>query len=315
MKGDIHTMKLSLIIPVYNEDKVLLETYKRIKSVFSNSSLNLEFIFINDGSKDESLATLKSLKELDSRIVIISFSRNFGHQAAVSAGIKYCTGDYAVILDADLQDPPGEIPLMLQKAFDQSANVVYGKRENRLGESWIKKTAASVFYRFINKMSETDLPLDTGDFRLIDRKVINAFNSLEEKQKYVRGLISWLGFKQIEHSYQRDPRFAGETHYTMSRMMALASRGLFYFSKKPLLLSINIGIICVAIGLLLIGYVLFSKFMYPAQTISGWSSLSIIVVFFGGIQLLSIGLLGQYISSIFDEVKNRPEYIIDEIVN
>lgn len=306
-------MKLSLIIPAYNEEQVIATTIARIQDVFEKHNYDCELIFINDGSSDNTLQVLKNFKALDSRIRIIQFSRNFGHQAAVTAGIKNCTGDYAVILDADLQDPPEEIPFMLDKAIKENANVVFGVRQSRKGETWFKKLTAGIFYRFINYLSETSIPLDTGDFRLIDKKVIQAFNSLSEKQKYVRGLISWVGYKQLAHHYNRDARAAGETHYPLSKMFSLAFKGIFYFSKKPLLVAVNLGLLCLLVGLGLILYVLYSKYFDPSHTISGWSSLSIIIIFFGGVQLLSVGLLGQYISSIFEEVKNRPEYIIDEI--
>jgi dolichol-phosphate mannosyltransferase len=305
---------LSVIVPCFNEERAISESYSRISSVLSAKGLNWELIFVNDGSSDQSAQILDHIAEGDHRVIILHLSRNFGHQAAVSAGLKECKGDFAVILDADMQDPPEYIPDMLQLAQYQNAEVVYGVRRQRTGETWFKKMTAKLYYRIINSISEVPLPLDTGDFRLISRRVIDEFSSLREKNKYIRGLISWLGFKQIPFPYDRDSRFAGDSHYSLSKMIAFATRGITYFSKKPLLIATNLGLFCVLIGLGLIVYVFVSKY-YFHQVVTGWASLLITIVFFGGIQLISIGLLGQYLGSIFDEVKDRPEYIIDKKTN
>ncbi|HQX42933.1 MAG: glycosyltransferase family 2 protein [Saprospiraceae bacterium] len=304
---------LSIIIPCYNEDSVLVETYQRLVRSLNHLNFSFEIIFINDGSTDQTPFILDDFANKDERVLVLHFSRNFGHQQALTAGLHECKGQFAVIMDADLQDPPEIIPEMLKLATRESANIVYGQRVTRKKEGWFKKTSASCYYRILNFLSDVELPLDSGDFRLIDRVVINAFKELKEKNKYIRGLMSWVGFKQIPFAYEREARSAGNTHYTLGKMVQLATKGLLYFSKKPLMIAMNIGFISVLVGLLLAIYVLISKFVYH-EAVTGWSSILISVIFFGGIQLLSIGILGQYLGSIFEEVKNRPEYLISRRV-
>jgi len=306
-------MRVSVIVPCFNEESVIEETNAQLHSVLSEHFSDYEIVYINDGSKDGTKDLLLSFKANFPRVKSIHFSRNFGHQPAVSAGIKNATGDYIIILDADLQDPPALIPDMVKKAQDENANVVYAVRKSRMGESWFKKMTAKYYYRLINSMSETKLPLDTGDFRLIDRKVANVFNNIDERQKYIRGIITWIGFKQIPIEYHREERYAGETHYPLSKMIQFALRGLLYFSKKPLTLATNIGLFLVGLSILFLILQLVKWIYYPETFVIGWISIFGAIIFFGGIQLLSIGVLGAYIGNIFDEIKNRPEYIIDEI--
>ena len=204
---------------------------------------------------------------------------------------------------------------MIDIHFKENCNVVYGVRKNRKNEGFLKKATAKIYYRLINYLSDVNLPVDTGDFRLIDKKVIDSFKELTEKNKYIRGLMSWIGFKQCPIFYDREPRLAGKTKYTLSKMLKLAKTGIFYFSKKPLKLSFPLGMICIVVGLALTVYVFVSKFYFPSTTLPGWASILITVIFFGGVQLFTIGILGEYIGSIFDEVKNRPEYIISEKLN
>ncbi len=309
-------MMLSIIVPCYNEEKVIRETYRRLHAVVSRlPHLQCEIIFINDGSKDDTQGILRDLAGQDASVKIINFSRNFGHQSAVTAGLYLCRGDLAVIIDADLQDPPEVIPDMLHIQEKEGCHVVYGVRKKRKGESFFKRTTAKVFYRTLNYLSEISFPVDTGDFRLLDRKVIDAFNNLPEKHKYIRGLVSWMGFKQCPVYYERDPRFAGETKYTLKRMINLASLALFYFSKKPLKIAVTLGFFSLITGLLYAAWLVFGFWLGWTTVISGWTSLVIIMIFFGGVQLLSIGILGQYIGSLFDEVKSRPEYVIDNTIN
>jgi len=308
-------MLISIIIPCFNEEKVLENTFQRVSAVLGKvQGMDYELLFVDDGSSDSTPAILKSLAEKDPRITIIRFSRNFGHQPAVSAGMQHCRGDLALIIDADLQDPPEVIPDMLQQLKTQKANVVYGVRKTRKGETWFKLVTAKMFYVLLNKLSDVPMPLNTGDFRVVDRKVINAFNALPENTKYIRGLISWMGFKQSPFYYQREARLAGSTKYSLTKMIRFASTGIFYFSKKPLQIATAFGFLSVAAGLLLSAWILFSKFTNPQYLISGWTSLVLAVIYFGGVQLLTIGILGQYIGNLFDEVKRRPEYIVDEIV-
>jgi len=306
---------LSVIVPCFNEEEVIEETYKRLTNVLKENHINYEILFINDGSIDKTLEILTNIAKNDPKIKIISFSRNFGHQSAVSAGIHHCKGDYAVIIDADLQDPPEVIPELLSLAKKEQANVVYGVRKKRKGETFFKRFTAWAFYKIINLLSDVPLPENTGDFRLIDKKVIDAFNQLPEKNKYIRGLISWIGFKQIPYYYVREPRFAGETKYPLSKMIKFATTALLYFTRKPLKLATTMGFMSIVVGLLLTIYVFLSLFLKPQQTVSGWASTIIIIIFFGRVQLLTIGVMGEYIGSIFDEIKNRPMYIIDKTYN
>jgi dolichol-phosphate mannosyltransferase len=245
---------------------------------------------------------------------VISFSRNFGHQAAVSAGIKNCSGDVAIIIDADLQDPPTLIPEMVRLHREQGANVVYGVRKERKGEGFFKKFTAKLFYRLLNALSDVKFPLDTGDFRLIDKKVIEEFKKLKERDKYIRGLISWMGFKQIPIYYDRNPRLAGKTKYPLKKMIKFALTGILYFSDKPLKLATTIGFITTLVGLVLAAYVVVIKVINSSQVISGWASTMITIIFLGGVQLLTLGIIGRYIGNIFDEVKGRPEYIVNKVI-
>ncbi len=308
-------MLISVIVPCYNEEAVLRDTYRRLSAVMDNQpDFAYEFIFIDDGSTDSTPSILREFALRDSHANFIRFSRNFGHQPAVSAGLKHCRGDLAVIIDADLQDPPEVIPDMVRQLVTTRSNVVYGVRKTRKGETWFKLFTAQAFYHLLNHLSEVPLPVNAGDFRVMDRKIINAFNALPENNKYIRGLIGWMGFKQTPYYYDRDPRRAGSTKYTLNKMIRFASTGVFYFSKKPLQIATTFGFLSVAAGLLLSLWILFSKLAHPGYSVSGWTSIILLVVYFGGVQLLTIGILGHYIGSLFDEVKRRPEYILDEEV-
>jgi glycosyltransferase involved in cell wall biosynthesis len=309
-------MLVSLLIPCFNEEQVIAETHARISRALPDSaSFKYEYIFIDDGSTDATPAILRDLTQRDARVNLIHFSRNFGHQAAVSAGIKNCRGDLAVIIDADLQDPPEVIPEMIRQLRATGSSVVYGVRRRREGETLFKLVTAKLFYLVLNRLSEVPLPVDTGDFRVIDRKVINAFNSLKENNKYIRGLISWVGFKQTPYYYERHSRHAGATKYSLKKMIRFAATGIFYFSKKPLKLATTFGFASVAIGMLLSLWILFNRIFNPQFLVTGWTSLILMMIYLGGVQLLTIGILGQYVGSLFDEVKRRPEYIIDDTVN
>lgn len=308
-------MVISVIIPCYNEELVVLETHKRLSEVMKQTGMDYELVFINDGSRDQTFPLLYQLSQTDSAVKIINFSRNFGHQCAVTAGINHCNGDLAVIIDADLQDPPEVILDMLEIQQKENANVVYGVRKKREGESKFKLLTAKYFYRILNKLSDVQFPVDTGDFRLIDRKIINEFNHLHEKNKYIRGLISWMGYKQVPCYYERKERFAGETKYPLKKMLKFAATGLLAFSKKPLKVAIWTGLASVIIGLIYALIILIFKILYPSSYVVGWTSIIFIIIFFGGIQLLTIGILGEYIGNLFDEAKDRPEYIINEKIN
>ncbi len=307
---------LSVIVPCYNEEAVIEFTYNRIKAVLQQlTKLESHILFINDGSSDTTLEILSGIAAQDKNVKLINFSRNFGHQAAVTAGINHCKTELAVIIDADLQDPPELIPELIQKMHDEQANVVYCVRKSRAGESKFKLWSAKKFYRTLNSLSEVKFPLDTGDFRLIDARIIKEFNRLKERGKYIRGLISWVGFKQVPFYYEREARYAGETKYPLRKMLSFASTALLYFSKKPLLISVSLGFLAVIVGILLALWYAFGKIFGYTNAESGFTSIMIIVIFFGGIQLLTIGVLGQYIGILFDEVKERPEYIIEHTSN
>ena len=306
---------LSVIVPCFNEEEVIFETFKRIKSVLLTLNIQSEIIFINDGSTDQTEQILSELSKTDIKLKVISFSRNFGHQKAVTAGLNHCNSDMAVIIDADLQDPPELIPEMIKTLESSNAQVVYCVRKSRKGEGIFKKISAKAFYRLLNFFSEVRLPVDTGDFRLVDKNIIREFNQMHEKGKYIRGLVSWIGFKQVPFYYEREARFAGETKYPFSKMIKLATTSLLYFSTKPLKLATALGFISVAISLILAVWSILGKIMGYTHANSGWTSLFVLIIFFGGVQLLTFGIVGSYIGNLFDEIKNRPEYIIDKKVN
>jgi dolichol-phosphate mannosyltransferase len=306
---------LSLIVPCYNEELVIEESYRRMKEVMMKLDCTSEIIFINDGSKDQTLHLLSGIAAKDKSVKIISFSRNFGHQKAVTAGLNNCTSDMAVIIDADLQDPPELIPDMIKTMEDAAAQVVYCVRKARKGESAFKKMTAKLFYRSLNFLSEVKLPVDAGDFRLIDKTVIQEFNKFNEKGKYIRGLVSWVGFKQVPFYYEREARFAGETKYPFSKMLKFAMTSMLYFSTKPLRLATSLGFISVIFALGLGIWSVLGKIFGFTHADSGWTSLFVLIIFFGGVQLLTIGIVGAYIGNLFDEIKNRPEYIIERKEN
>ena len=305
-------MLITVIAPFYNEADTVTEFYRRLRKTLQKlPDFNFELIFINDGSSDETLPQLIKLQSKDNRIKLINFSRNFGHQAAIIAGIRHASGDAAIIIDSDLQDPPELIPDMIQKWFD-GWDVIYGKRKKRKGEGLIKKFTAYLYYRFINFLSEVEIPKDTGDFRLIDKKVINVIKSLEEYNVYLRGLVSWTGFKQCAIEYVREKRYGGKSKYSLKKMLNLAFDGITSFSTRPLRLALQLGTFSIFVGLALVIYTLVNKFINPEVIIKGWSSLLITIVFFGGIQLFTIGIIGEYVGKIYKETKKRPLYIIKE---
>lgn len=307
--------RLAVIVPCFNEEEVILESYKRMKEVLLKLNNPTEIIYINDGSRDNTRILLNEIARSDKNVKVLHFSRNFGHQPAVTAGVNNCNADIAIIMDADLQDPPELIPDLLALQEKEEANVVYCVRKSRVGESPFKKLSAKLFYRTMNYMSEVEFPLDTGDFRLIDRKVMDEFDRFKERGKYIRGLISWIGFKQIPFYYERNARSLGKTKYPFGKMMKFASTAILYFSKKPLKLATGLGFIAVLVGILLAIWFTLGKIYGFSNAETGWTSIITIVTFFGGVQLLTVGVLGQYIGILFDEVKARPEYIIDEKIN
>ena len=304
---------LSIIVPMYYEELVAYECYHRIKNVVNGiESMDHEIIFVNDGSKDRTLAILKSIAKGDKCVKIIDFSRNFGHQAAVTAGLFNCNGDAIVIIDADLQDPPEIIPEMISK-WEEGHQVIYGKRKIRSGESKFKLLTAKYFYRVLSYMASIEIPKDTGDFRLMDRIVVEAFKEMPEQNRFIRGMVSWIGFDQVPLEYNRDGRFAGETKYPLRKMIKFATDGIVSFSTKPLKLTAIFGIGTIGISILLIIYTIITKIM--SDTSMGWASTMCVILFFSGVQLLSLGVIGEYIARIYDESKNRPLYLVKEKIN
>ncbi|MBE6301647.1 MAG: glycosyltransferase family 2 protein [Parabacteroides distasonis] len=307
--------KLAVIVPCYNEELVIAESYRRTREVLDKLPIPAEIIYVNDGSQDRTHLLLDEIAASNPNVKVIHFSRNFGHQPAVTAGINHCDADLAVILDADMQDPPELIPEIVALQEKEQADVVYCVRRSREGESLFKKWTAKMFYRTLNYMSDVDFPVDTGDFRLINRKVIEQFNRFKERGKYIRGLISWVGFKQVPFYYERESRIAGETKYPLSKMWKFASTAMLYFSKKPLYLATSLGFLAVFVGIVLAIWFTLGKIYGFSHAEIGWTSIMTSIIFFGGVQLLTVGVLGQYIGILFDEVKERPEYIIEEKKN
>ena len=308
--------KVSVIVPMYYEEEVAEECYKRLKKVLEGLSEKYlyEIIFINDGSKDKTLNILENIAQDNKNVKVISFSRNFGHQCAVTAGLKYITGDAIVIIDADLQDPPELIPEML-KLWEDGNEVIYGKRKSREGESKFKLLTASMFYKTLNALSDVEIPKDTGDFRLVDRKVVEVINSLPEHNKFLRGLFSWVGFKQIPFEYERKERVAGKTKYPLSKMLKLAQDGIFSFSTKPLRIVGTMGIISILISIIILIYSILSYIFNWNDLASGWTSMMVTMTFLGGMILISLWMIGEYVGRIYEETKRRPEYIIERTFN
>ena len=307
--------KISVIVPMYFEEDVVFECYTRLKSILNTiKNYTYEIIFVDDGSKDKTLNILKEISSTDFNVKVISFSRNFGHQCAVTAGLQYTTGDAVIILDADLQDPPELIPNMLLK-WEEGYDVIYGKRKIREGESPFKLLSAKLFYQTLNKLSDTEIPKDTGDFRLVDRKVIDVINNLPEHNKFLRGLFSWVGYNQYAYEYERKERFAGKTKYSLDKMIKLATDGIIGFSKKPLKITIYLSIILMFLSIILFIYILYNIFT-KTNLIYLWNLITInLLLFISSIILLAINIQSQYISRIYDEVIKRPQYIIKEKIN
>ena len=304
--------KYSLIIPIYNEEETIPELYRRVSDVMDSLDDSVELILINDGSGDRSLKLMRELQERDARVCYISFARNFGHQAAVTAGLNFARGQVIVVLDADLQDPPELIPKMIE-SWQAGYHVVYAQRTKRKKESWFKRLTAYVFYRLLRQLADVDIPADTGDFCLMDRQVVDVLNSMPERNRYIRGLRAWIGFRQTAVKFERDPRFAGEVKYTFKKSLALAINSLVSFSKIPLRISTYLGLFSALIALLMALLVLYWRLQQPDSPVTGLATILIAVFFLGSVQLISIGILGEYIGRIYEEVKGRPAYTIAEI--
>jgi dolichol-phosphate mannosyltransferase len=301
---------ISIIIPVYNEEKSISELYRRLRETVSQITESYEFIFVNDGSKDNSFGELLKLAEQDQHVFYINFSRNFGHQVAVTAGLDVCKGKAVVIIDGDLQDPP-ELIADLYKKYKEGYEVVYATRTHRKGEGMFKTFTAKLFYRTMKRLTSINIPLDTGDFRLVDQKVVHYLKQMPEQNKFLRGQIAWLGFKQTRVPFSRDKRKHGKTGYSVGQMFRFALDGITSFSDKPLQFVTTLGFTISTISFIIILYAIYSHYVLH-RTITGWTSLIISSMFIGGIQLISIGIIGEYINRINKNVINRPLYIIDK---
>ena len=304
---------LSIVIPCYNEEDVIAETIKRLTLLCAEIvDLRVEMIFVNNCSSDGTWALLKSFSEKDPRIKLISLSRNFGYQASSTAGLDAARGDAVVILDADLQDPP-ELILQMVEKWQEGYDVVYGTRSARLGEPPLRMLVTRWFYRLLNRISEVRIPLDTGDFRLMSRNVVNTLKAMPERDRFIRGMVSWIGFRQTALPYRRAERFAGESKFPWRKLFTFAFDGIASFSTAPLRISVALGMACASVALLGIIYALYMR-LFTDIRVEGWAALMISVLFVGGVQLLSLGILGEYVGRIYNEIKHRPLYIAEEYV-
>ena len=310
MNDVLKSPEISIVVPLYNEEKNIRLMYDRLVSSILKITSNFEIIYVNDGSKDNSFLELLKLSNEDERVKYINFSRNFGHQIAVTAGLDYSKGTAVVIIDGDLQDPPEVIPEMYAK-HKEGFEVVYGQRLKRKGDNFFKKITAKYFYRILKKITSINIPLDTGDFRLIDQKIVKDLKNMPEQNKFLRGQIAWLGYRQTSVFFERDERKFGETGYPFSKMLKFALDGITGFSDVPLQFVTKTGIFISFISFLVILYAIFSHFILE-RTITGWTSLIISSMFIGGVQLISVGIIGEYISRINKNVQNRPLYIVSE---
>ncbi len=302
-------MLLSIIVPLYNEEEIVAKTFAVLEQELAD--IEHELIFVNDGSTDRTREILESLLPTTPQNRLVSFSRNFGHQAAFSAGLRHARGQAVVIIDGDLQDPPALIRDMLKK-WEEGYQVVYAQRKKRQGETIFKKASAHAFYKILHALTSIDIPMDTGDFRLMDRAVVDQLNALPERNRFLRGLVCWVGFRRTGILYERKERSAGKSKYPLRKMLRLAMDGITSFSTTPLKISFLTGIVATTVAFGLFVWSVLEKFLNPVTTVPGWASLMTAIVFFGGIQLMSIGILGEYIGRIYEEVKQRPLYIEDK---
>jgi dolichol-phosphate mannosyltransferase len=302
---------ISIVIPVFNEEEVLPKLHERLTPVLESVEEDFEVVFVDDGSTDASGTILQQINEKDPRYKTVQFSRNFGHQTAISAGLGYVTGDACAIMDADLQDPPEVLPKFLEK-WREGYHVVYAVRRKRK-ENIFKRAAYAIFYRVLAKISHIQIPIDSGDFCVMDRKIINLLNKMPERNRFVRGIRSWVGFRQIGLSYERDRRYAGEVKYTFRKLLRLAFDGVVSFSFVPLKMASLFGFIVSVFAFIYAAATLFQK-LFTDTTVPGYTTTIILVCFLGGVQLITIGILGEYVGRIFDEVKNRPLYLVKNLI-
>ncbi|MCZ2205058.1 glycosyltransferase family 2 protein [Cylindrospermopsis raciborskii] len=301
----------SLVIPIYNEEENIQEMYRRLTHLMTQLDGDAELILVDDGSQDRSLSMIRELHDHDGRIRYLSLARNFGHQVAVTAGLNFVQGQAIIVMDADLQDPPELILSMIDK-WHEGYQVVYAQRISRQKESLFKRLTAYLFYRLLQRLSKVKMPVDTGDFCLMDKHVVDILNAMPERNRYIRGLRAWVGFKQTSVLFERGPRYAGKVKYTFSRSFSLAIDGIISFSTVPLRLATYLGIISATIALIMILLVLYWRIFAPVSQLIGYSLITIAIFFLGSVQLICIGILGEYIGRIYEEVKARPLYTLKE---
>ena len=304
---------LSLVLPIYNEEEVIPELHQRLQEFLTKLALPAEVVFVNDGSRDKSMELLRGIAADEPRYRVVSFARNFGHQIAITAGVDFARGKAVVVMDADLQDPP-EVVLEMVAKWREGFDVVYGRRRKRAGETWFKLLTARLFYRVFRAMIPIQVPLDTGDFRLMSRRVVVALRELRETHRFVRGMVAWVGFKQTEVLYDRPGRFAGETKYPLRKMVSFAIDGITSFSVLPLRFATYMGMVMILASVGVIVWALVAKYVLH-QFVQGWTGIMSVVAVFASVQLLMIGILGEYIGRIYEEVKRRPLYIVGDTVN
>jgi dolichol-phosphate mannosyltransferase len=303
---------ISIVVPVYNEEEVLPELYRRISQVMDGTNDSWELILVNDGSRDKSADVIAQLNQQDGRVKGVSFSRNFGFQEAVTAGLAHTSGQAVVLSDADLQDPPEVIPQMIEK-WREGYDVVYGVRISREGETWFKRFTAAAFYRIIYRITSVNIPLDTGDFRLMDRRVVNAIMRMPERNRFLRGMVPWVGYRQVGIEYQRAARYAGESKFNSVRqMLPFAIDAITSFSYFPLQMATYLGFFMAVISAIMILAVVGLRLFGPDEPLLGQATTLVAVLFLGGVQLISLGIIGEYLGRIYDEVKERPLYLIEK---
>lgn len=302
---------LSVVIPCRDEAAVIEQTHARItRALESIADLAFELVYVDDGSRDDTLDALRRLYAADGRVRVLSFARNFGHQVAATAGLDWASGDAVVLIDADLQDPPEVIPEMVRR-WRSGADVVYGVRASRAGESSFKRGTAALFYRALRRLSETEIPLDSGDFRLMDRRVVDVLRAMPERDRFLRGMVAWTGFRQEALAYERAPRAAGESKYPLAKMLRFAIVGIVSFSSAPLRLAVWLGFSTAGLSLIGIVITLYER-LVARNTVPGWAATFIALLFFSGVQLVTIGIVGEYVGRMYAEMKRRPLYLVSE---
>ena len=303
---------LSIVVPCFNEEACLPALHERLSAAARNSvGDDYEIVLVNDGSRDQSWSLMRTLASSDQHLLAVNLSRNHGHQLALTAGLDLCRGDMILIIDADLQDPPELLPEMIRVMRDQNADVVYGVRKSRAGETAFKRATAHGFYRLLSRATDVDIPLDAGDFRLMSRRALDALLAMPEQARFIRGMVAWIGFRQMPFAYDRQERFAGETKYPLSKMMRFALDALTGFSSAPLKLASHVGLALSVGSVLLILYIAYA--WAAGRNVQGWTSLMLVVLVVGAVQMFVLALMGEYIGRLYNEAKRRPLYIVQEV--